>query len=487
MCNTLPANLSPSNGSADALDTNPASSQPDAKRIQDAINACPAGQAVKLTKGSGGQSAFISGPLTIKSGVTLWIDSGVTLFASRNPADYDNGPGTCGTATSTDPKACNPLILADSTVNSGIVGDGKIDGRGGSLLTSGPNAGNRSWWDVAMQNKTQGLSQQNPRLIIVKKGSNFTLYHVAIMNSPNFHFTSNGTQGITAWGIKILSPSIVYTKPGYACAAGTTPDKVTPATCFTPETVKNTDGFDPGVSQNVLLTYSYISTGDDHVAVKSGSTGTTTNLNVSHNHLYYGHGMSIGSETNSGLSNAVIDDLVIDGQDSTGSIGLRIKSDSSRGGHVDNVTYSNVCMRNVRQPLVFDAYYSNTTGSLFPNFTNITIKGLHSLGSAKYAGGTLTFAGYETGGNVFPIGITLDNVVFDGTQPTLAASNNSGSSAAPSATHFTFGPGAVSFASSVTQTSAADVTIAGKAGTSTAVSCGSAFVKMSTMLADAPI
>jgi hypothetical protein len=74
----------------------------------------------------------------------------------------------------------------------------------------------------------------------------------------------------------------------------------TPASCFTPDTVKNTDGFDPAQSSNVLLAYSYISTGDDDVAVKSGK-GASSNLNFAHNHFYYGHGMSIGSETSGGL------------------------------------------------------------------------------------------------------------------------------------------------------------------------------------------
>jgi len=57
-----------------------------------------------------------------------------------------------------------------------------IDGRGGSLLTSGPNAGLRTWWDVAYQNKTQGLNQQNPRLLEVKGGSHFTRYRIALQN-----------------------------------------------------------------------------------------------------------------------------------------------------------------------------------------------------------------------------------------------------------------------------------------------------------------
>lgn len=482
----LQANLVPTDGWVDALDTDPTTSQPDTARIQQAINACPSGQAVKLVVGSQSQSGFIIGPLVLRSGVTLWIDDGVTLFGSRNPADYDTGAGTCGTAIVQKAAACAPLISASSTASSGVVGGGAIDGRGGSLLTSGPNAGKRSWWDVAFQNKSEGLFQQNPRLIQVTGGSDFVLYRVAVMNSPNFHVVTSNVTGVVAWGIKILSPSRVYTQPGYACPVGSTPDRVTPATCFTPETVKNTDGFDPGLSKKVLLAYSYISTGDDHVAVKSSGSGTSQYLNFAHNHLYYGHGLSIGSETDAGVSNVVVTDLVVDGQDSEGSVGLRIKSDSSRGGKIDNVTYSGICMRNVHRPMAFDAYYSASTGTLYPVFTNVRVTGMHNLGSPQYAGGALSFAGYRGHGQSNPITITLDNVVFD-SAPTFEPSKFSGSKVSPESTHFTFGPGPVSFASLIAPSSTNDVTVSGTPGTATPVDCSNAFVPFQSVLPASPV
>ena len=316
------------------------------------------------------------------------------------------------------------------------------------------------------------------------KGSGFTFHRVTVQNSPNFHIV---TSGVTAWGIKILSPSLVYTKAGYACASGTTPDVTTPATCFTPDTVKNTDGFDPGQSSNVLLAYSYISVGDDHVAIKAHSSPASNNLTFAHNHFYYGHGMSIGSETDAGLSNVAVTDLSIDGFDSSNGGGLRIKSDSSRGGKVDSVSYGQICMRNVRRPLVFDPFYSSSTGSLYPSFTNIKVSGFHYLGSSKYHGGALTFAGYELNGQNNPVTITLDNVVFDTTQPGFEAGHNGGPSALPAATHFTFGPGAVSFSSSIMASSAKDVTVTGAPGSSTPVDCSAAFVPLSSVLPASPI
>ena len=59
----------------------------DTQRIQAAIDKCAKGRAVIL-RADGGKRAFLSGPLVLRAGVTLVIDSTVTLFASRNPRDY---------------------------------------------------------------------------------------------------------------------------------------------------------------------------------------------------------------------------------------------------------------------------------------------------------------------------------------------------------------------------------------------------------------
>jgi polygalacturonase len=124
--------------------------------------------AVRLVKNSGGAgNAFLSGPLVLPSGVTLWIDDGVTLFASRDVAVYDKtaqdrpNPITCGAAVNNPAglpapagtanagqatlagvsgmQNCYPLIRGNHTVNASIVGTGSIDGRGYMpLISSSP-------------------------------------------------------------------------------------------------------------------------------------------------------------------------------------------------------------------------------------------------------------------------------------------------------------------------------------------------------------
>jgi polygalacturonase len=172
--------------SADALDT-----APDTARIQAALTACASGgnKVVRLVRapagggaaaGPGGRNAFLSGPLNLPSGVTLWIDSGVTLFAARDPRRYDKTPGSCGVITSSD-NGCNALITSSKASNNAVVGDGVIDGRGGSPLRSSladdpalmmrSDGTAMSWWDIGWEaNEVRNKAQNNPRLIQISNG-----------------------------------------------------------------------------------------------------------------------------------------------------------------------------------------------------------------------------------------------------------------------------------------------------------------------------
>ena len=483
VCQELSAVLTPnSNRSIDALDRDSSRSSIDTSRIQQSIDACPEGQAVKLVTGPQGESGFLSGPLKLKSHVTLWIDSGVTLYASRNPRDYDEGSGTCGTADHTKGKACRPLLSADRTEGSAIMGFGAIDGRGGSLLTDGQNRMKHSWWDLAHLTKTQGLIQHNPRLLEITASKDFTLYQISFLNTPNFTTMFTSSQGMTAWGIKMLAPSSEYTVADYACPSGSTPEKSATATCFTPDTISNTDGFDTQNASRVLLAYSYISTGDDHVSVKSSENGPVSeHLAFIHNHFFYGHGMSIGSETVSGVHHMVVDDLSIDGNNSPNSNGLRIKSDASRGGSVSDVSYNNVCMRNLHHPIVLDSYYSKEEGSKFPSFTDIHFNGIHDLGVSGSEHEINVFSGYSTAKVNNPLDISLNNVVFDGQQPVFTPETLR-------AARLHLGPGPVSFTSALETMRSGHIQVDSSFGKAEVVpvDCHDAFVRYNSILPSAP-
>src|SRR5262245_15566021 len=342
----------------------------DTKRIQEALDRCQAGQAVKLAA-DGSKNAFLSGPLQLRRGVTLLVDAGAILFASRNPRLYDVSAGSCGIVDNKG-GGCKPLIAGDRVPDAGVMGEGVIDGRGGTSLIGRKE----SWWDLAQEAKIKNADQNCPRLLVMTGSDNFTLYRITLKNSPNFHVVFSRGNGFTAWGVIIN----------------------------TPKTARNADGIDTMNATNVTITRSFIFTGDDNVAIKAGSAGPSSHITVIHNHFYAGHGMSIGSETDGGVSAIRVSDLSIDGADN----GLRIKSNATRGGLVRDVVYEDICIRETTNPVLMDTHYTATISDdrgKIPIYQDIVLKNVRIFGSGK-----ITLDGY---GGDHPLGLVFDNVFLD--------------------------------------------------------------------------
>jgi len=411
-CVTLKAALTSASASSGEIEAHAGNSSAeqsalDTARIQQALDQCAKGHAVELASGSA-NTAFLSGPIALRPGVTLLVDKGVTLYASRNPKDYEISDGTCG-LVSDAPSGCHPLITARSATGSAIMGDGTIDGQGGAQIIVDGKPSAKSWWDLAEDARTAGR-QQVPRLIETDLTDDFTLYRITLKNSANFHVAFHRGDGFTVWGVKI----------------------------DTPKTARNTDGIDPAQSKNITVTQSYIRTGDDNIAIKAGD-GPTTNMTVIHNHFYYGHGMSIGSETNGGVS----------------------KSNPTRGGLVEDVLYDDVCIRNSKYPLVFDTAYSfpGKGVALYPVYQNITLRDIRISG-----GGKLQFNGFD---HTHRIGVTLDRVVLlDGSARYKAQAIH---------TDLTFGPGPVNG-----EFTGDDSNVTGKEVGGTLPACAAKFVPFPT-------
>jgi pectin methylesterase-like acyl-CoA thioesterase len=341
----------------------------DGPRIQGAIDKCAPGHALHLAADNENRG-FVSGPLVLRSGVTLVVDAGATLYASTNPALFDRGAGTCGGNDKLG-KGCRPLITADGTRGSGIMGAGTIDGQGGHLI----DGKSESWWQIARRAQKEKTRQNVPRLIEVNRSQDFTMYGITLRNSPNFHVTLNQVDGFTAWGVTI----------------------------DTPHDARNTDGIDPISSRNVTIAYSAIRTGDDNVAVKAGNNGPTEHVSILHNHFYSGHGMSIGSETNGGVRGVLVDDLSLDGTTS----GLRIKSNDTRGGEVSGIVYRNVCLRGVKAPIDISTHYEpQPPGKLIPSYSGVRLEQVHAI-----TGGRVILQGYDA---AHPLQLAMRDVVIDG-------------------------------------------------------------------------
>jgi polygalacturonase len=394
----------------------------DTARLQAGLDRCGAGKALELAS-DGAKSAFLSGPLQMREGVTLLVDKGVTLYGSRDPKVYEVSAGSCG-LVSEEKAGCRPLIAGKHVAHAGIMGDGTIDGRGGAKMIVDGSPGGKTWWDLAEEARAGGR-QQVPRLITMDGCDDFTLYRITLKNSPNFHVSYANGDGFTVWGLKI----------------------------DTPKNARNTDGVDPSASKNITVTQSYIRTGDDNIAIKGGS-GAVTNMTVIHNHFYYGHGMSIGSETTAGVSKLRVTDLSLDGTDA----GVRIKSQQAYGGLVHDAVYEDLCIRGSKSPIQLDTNYSANPKpgqGLIPVFQDIVLRNVRISG-----GGKIQLDGFDA---THRIGIQFDGVTI--------ADAASGYKFAIDHADILLGPGPVNF-----QMAGSDSTVRGTAGKGTLEGCAAKFV-----------
>ncbi len=407
----------------------------DTARIQEALDACAPNHSVELAADTpAGASeptlnAFVTGPLMLRDGVTLHVDAHVTLYGSRDPRVYDypdpdarpgrgtksSPPGKCGTR---EPRllpgptvsmsgalrpvtinGCRPLISASFVKNAGVMGEGTIDGRGYGRLFGEKF----SWWQLARAAEPKDDRYYSVKLIVADHADNFTLYGIHLLNSPNYHVVVAHTNGFTAWGVHLQTPVVKE-------YVGDDDDEDENTPKDGPVDARNTDGIDPGTSENITIAHSWIDNGDDNIAIKQG----VKHMSVIDDHFYSGHGMSIGSETVLGQSFLLVDGLT---EEHTTS-GIRIKSNVKRGGPVHDLTYQNICMKDVAIPIAISPYYTNMTVEPFedPKYEGYQIPDYKAI--------TLSNIFAETPGDVLiaglndehRTGITLDNVHIAGIQ-----------------------------------------------------------------------
>ena len=135
-------------------------------------------------------------------------------------------------------------------------------------------------------------------------------------------------------------------------------------TVLAPPHAANTDAIDPSICRNVLITKCRIDVGDDNVAIKSGHKVegrkfACENITVTDCVFLHGHGMSIGSETAGGVRNVTVRNCTFENTEN----GIRIKSQRGRGGVVENISYSDITMKNVNPAITLTCFYAyNSAG-----------------------------------------------------------------------------------------------------------------------------
>ena len=320
----------------------------DTQALQSAIDACAAkgGGTVLLDHGT-----FLSGPLVLKSHITLDVQPGATLLGSQDHADY---PPT----RELNEPAVQPLLSASSADHITLRGGGIIDGAG------------QPWWaDVYSHRHMPDFSPAlRPRLILFDHCRHIRIEGLTVQNSPS-------------WQIVLFNSTDVLIRNGKILAPARSP---------------NTDGIDPFSSHHVRIEHMTIDTGDDNIAIKSGQPGSpgpdepSTDITLHDCTFLHGHGLSIGSEISGGVQNVRASHITFTGT----ANGIRVKSGRDRGGDIGHFTFRDLTMTNVGTPILVTSYYGQRRGTpdaaqpvtrLTPHFHDMRIAHLTATG-AKQAG-----------------------------------------------------------------------------------------------------
>ncbi len=313
-------------------------------------------KAFDSVKKSGGTIVFpagnyVSAPLVLKgSHITVQLDEGATLSATTNQALFlKTGSGDWLAAkTGGD---FNPFFSIKDGEEVTLTGKGIIEGNGSV------------WWEEAekARQKVSGFTLPRPNLIVPTRIKNLRITGITLQNSPKFHLVPTECEDVWIEGIKI----------------------------FAPERAANTDAIDPSICRNVTVTNCLIDVGDDNIAIKSGKKVegrefACENITIVDCVFKHGHGMSIGSETVGGVRNVFVRNTSFENTEN----GIRIKSDTKRGGIVENLVCENITMKNVNPAITLTCVYQGTSagdkkpgdsasgGGNIPVFRNIRISNL---------------------------------------------------------------------------------------------------------------
>jgi polygalacturonase len=295
-------------------------------------------KAVAACRNSGGGSVivppgiFLTGPFQITSHMALVVEKGATIQASSKFSDFglpDPLPATQD-ALNQYRNIIHPLISGSDLTDVAIRGEGTIDGAGAP------------WWaksDRAART-SGGTFVPRPNLIVIRKCERLQVTGVTLQNSPQFHLVPKLCTDVLIDGIKILAP----------------PDS------------PNTDAIDPSNCNNVLIRHVLTDNGDDNVAFKANGDGPCENITVTDCTFLHGHGVSVGSETNGGVWNILVQRCTF--QD-TGTA-IRIKTDRDRGGVVEDVTYRDITMKDVDAAIYINLFYNDKSLAKFPQPAPLT-------------------------------------------------------------------------------------------------------------------
>jgi exo-poly-alpha-galacturonosidase len=312
------------------------------RAIQAAIDKCAAnkkGGTLVVPSGT-----FVSGAIFLKQGVNLLVEKDGVLKGTTNPDDYPQiktrWEGTEETYTSS-------FVNAEGVTGLEISGPGTIDGSGEEWVQKNPYRRPATPPGVATTPTAMVMGRGDAAgsaPIAVVPSANSTPRRgrprlIGIQNSTNVRVAGLHLTNQAVWCLFVLYSTNVEIEGVSITAAHNIP---------------SSDGIDIDSSRHVHINHVFIDDNDDCISIKSGKDADGLRVNrpaedilIENSHFAYGQGgVAMGSETSGGIRNVTtLNCLFDDGNWAP----IRFKSQPSRGGVVENITYKDLVLHSTRQ------------------------------------------------------------------------------------------------------------------------------------------
>ena len=327
------------------------------------------------------EGTFLTGAIYLKSNVNLHIIKGATLLFSKDYKKYL--PVVRTRFEGNDLMNYSPFIYSLDEENIAVTGKGTIDGNA-DTLTWWPWKANRKFgWNEGSPNQLSDrdslLKMSDEHVPIEKRvfgeGHNLRPNFVQFINCKNILIDGITILRSPMWELNPILSSNITIKNVTITSPG-----------------PNNDGFDPESCKDVLVDSCFFKTGDDCIAIKSGreedgrrDNTPSENIIIQNCEMQDGHGgVAIGSEISGGCRYVFVENCKMNSPDLDRA--LRIKTNSLRGGTIENIYMRNVQVGEVREAvLMINFYYEQgDAGNHVPIVRNVFMDNVTSQKS-KYA------------------------------------------------------------------------------------------------------
>jgi polygalacturonase len=340
------------------------------KAFRRAIEACSlkGGGRVAVPEG-----VYLTGAIRLLSNVNLHVGAGATLRFSTDPRDYL--PVVRTRWEGIECLGYSALIYAFESENVAVTGEGVLDGQ----------ADERHWWPWKGQSrygwKEGEPNQQKARDRLNKLGEQGAplaqrLFAEESYLRPQFIETYR-CNDVSIEGVTVRNSPMWVIHPVLGDNIAVIRVKVT-------SHGPNNDGCDPDSCSDVLIKDCYFDTGDDCIAIKSGRNedgrrvaAACRNVVIEGCQMKDGHGgVVIGSEVSGGVRNVFAANCQMDSPHLERV--LRIKTNATRGGVIENVYLRNIQVGQVADAaIVVDFHYEEgEKGTHMPVVRNIDVRDL---------------------------------------------------------------------------------------------------------------